>query len=80
MLHERDAIRYFALPKINEFLREDYGQETTIVDLRLGIDTTETDEETSMKKLFKLVYMRLTIANHSCLFYWSIDMKQKLIH
>ena len=51
MQFERDAIRYLTLPRINEYLRENYGQETTIIDLRWGIDTTKADERTSMQKI-----------------------------
>ena len=53
MQYERDAIRYLALPKINEYLRENYGQETSIVDLRWGIDTSDIDEESGMKKIVR---------------------------
>lgn len=53
MQHERDAIRYLVLPQVNDYLRQNYGQETTIIDLRWGIDTTEHDEASSMKKIIR---------------------------
>lgn len=53
MQHERDAIRYLVLPKINDYLRKNYGQETTIIDLRWGIDTSNDDEASSMKKIIR---------------------------
>ena len=53
MQHERDAIRYLVLPQVNDYLRKNYGQETTIIDLRWGIDTSENDEASSMNKIIR---------------------------
>lgn len=53
MQHERDMIRFRTLPQINEYLRNNYGQETTIIDLRWGINTNEADEYISMSKIVR---------------------------
>lgn len=53
MQHERDMIRYQALPQINDYLRNNYGQETTVIDLRWGINTSEADEFISMSKIVR---------------------------
>lgn len=53
MQHERDTIRYKTLPQINDYLRNNYGQETTVIDLRWGINTNEVDEQASMRKIVR---------------------------
>lgn len=53
MQHERDVIRYKTLPQINDYLRNNYGQETTVIDLRWGINTSEADEFISMSKIVR---------------------------
>ena len=59
MLWERDAIRRFVLPEVNDFLRTHYGQETALVDLRWGIDTQNCSELESMTKVVRTCLMKI---------------------
>ena len=53
MQHERDMLRFKTLPQINEYLRTNYGQETTMIDLRWGINTDSNDERECMNKIIR---------------------------
>lgn len=54
MQAERDMLRYIVLPEINVFLRKNYGQDTNIIDLRWGIDTSSESEEAISKTIIQI--------------------------
>lgn len=53
MQHERDMLRFKTLPQINEYLRANYGQETTVIDLRWGINTDSDNERECVNKIIR---------------------------
>lgn len=57
---ERDIIRSIVLPEINDYLRRYYAQETNIIDLRWGIDTSvDKDEHISMGKILQTCLLEI---------------------
>ncbi len=50
---ERDAIRNYVQPRLNEFCRG-IGEEYSFIDLRWGVDTSDLDEEESAKKVLSV--------------------------
>jgi tetratricopeptide (TPR) repeat protein len=52
MQAERDALRDFALPKVNEFAAK-YGRAVEIIDLRWGVDTAAVSEADQNRKVLR---------------------------
>jgi tetratricopeptide (TPR) repeat protein len=52
MQAERDALRDFVLPRVNEFASK-YGRAVEIIDLRWGVDTASVSEEDQNKKVLR---------------------------
>ena len=52
MQAERDALRDFVLPRVNEFA-EKYGRAVEIIDLRWGVDTAAVSEEEQNKRVLR---------------------------
>lgn len=59
MQAERDMLRYIVLPEINVFLRRNYGQDTNIIDLRWGIDTSSESEEAISKTIIQTCLLEI---------------------
>ena len=52
MKSERDAIRDFVIPSVNEFASK-YGRAVEIIDLRWGVDTTSLSEAEQSRKVLR---------------------------
>jgi len=52
MQAERDALRDFVLPQVNEFAAK-YGRAVEIIDLRWGVDTAAVSEEDQNRKVLR---------------------------
>ena len=52
MQAERDALRDFVLPRVNEFAAK-YGRAVEIIDLRWGVDTASISEAEQNKKVLR---------------------------
>jgi hypothetical protein len=52
MQAERDALRDFVLPRVNEF-SEKYGRTIELIDLRWGVDTTSVSEDDQSSKVLR---------------------------
>jgi tetratricopeptide (TPR) repeat protein len=52
MQAERDALRDFVLPRVNEFAAR-YGRAVEIIDLRWGVDTAAVSEEDQNRKVLR---------------------------
>jgi tetratricopeptide (TPR) repeat protein len=52
MQSERDALRDFVLPRVNEFA-EKYGRAVEIIDLRWGVDTAAVSEEEQNRRVLR---------------------------
>jgi hypothetical protein len=52
MQTERDALRDFVLPRVNEFASK-YGRAVEIIDLRWGVDTASVSEEEQNRKVLR---------------------------
>lgn len=59
MQAERDMLRYIVLPEINVFLRKNYGQDTNIIDLRWGIDTSSESEGAISKTIIQTCLLEI---------------------